>query len=84
MEGLFIAIGYKPNTDAFKDWLEVDDKANSAGEVVDAIRYCRIAMDKKVGGPLIEASAWLMKHPPKSLTDEVAMEKVGEWVSRSA
>jgi thioredoxin reductase (NADPH) len=26
MEGLFIAIGYKPNTDAFKDWLDVDDK----------------------------------------------------------
>ena len=26
MEGLFIAIGYKPNTDAFRDWLELDDK----------------------------------------------------------
>jgi thioredoxin reductase (NADPH) len=26
MEGLFVAIGYKPNTDAFRDWLEVDDK----------------------------------------------------------
>jgi thioredoxin reductase (NADPH) len=26
MQGLFIAIGYKPNTDAFRDWLEVDDK----------------------------------------------------------
>jgi thioredoxin reductase (NADPH) len=26
MEGLFLAIGYKPNTDAFRDWLEVDDK----------------------------------------------------------
>jgi thioredoxin reductase (NADPH) len=25
MEGLCIAIGYKPNTDAFRDWLEVDD-----------------------------------------------------------
>jgi thioredoxin reductase (NADPH) len=25
-EGLFIAIGYKPNTDIFRDWLEVDDK----------------------------------------------------------
>jgi thioredoxin reductase (NADPH) len=24
MEGLFIAIGYKPNTDVFRDWLEVD------------------------------------------------------------
>ncbi|MEX2547929.1 MAG: thioredoxin-disulfide reductase [Chloroflexota bacterium] len=26
MEGLFLAIGYKPNTDVFRDWLEVDDK----------------------------------------------------------
>jgi thioredoxin reductase (NADPH) len=25
-EGLFVAIGYKPNTDVFRDWLEVDDK----------------------------------------------------------
>ncbi|HWH37892.1 MAG TPA: thioredoxin-disulfide reductase [Candidatus Limnocylindrales bacterium] len=25
-EGLFVAIGYKPNTDAFRDWLEIDDK----------------------------------------------------------
>jgi len=24
LDGLFIAIGYKPNTDAFRDWLEVD------------------------------------------------------------
>jgi thioredoxin reductase (NADPH) len=26
MEGLFIAIGHKPNTDVFRDWLEVDEK----------------------------------------------------------
>jgi thioredoxin reductase (NADPH) len=26
MEGLFIAIGHKPNTDAFRDWLETDEK----------------------------------------------------------
>ena len=26
MEGLFIAIGHKPNTDVFRDWLEVDQK----------------------------------------------------------
>jgi thioredoxin reductase (NADPH) len=25
-DGLFVAIGYKPNTDVFRDWLEVDDK----------------------------------------------------------
>jgi thioredoxin reductase (NADPH) len=26
MEGLFVAIGYRPNTEVFRDWLEVDDK----------------------------------------------------------
>ena len=26
MEGLFIAIGYRPNTEVFRDWLEVDAK----------------------------------------------------------
>jgi thioredoxin reductase (NADPH) len=26
IEGLFIAIGHKPNTDLFADWLEVDEK----------------------------------------------------------
>lgn len=64
--------------------LEVDDKANSAGVVVDAIRYCKVALDRKVGGPLVEASAWLMKHPPESLTDDVAKEKAARWVSRLA
>jgi thioredoxin reductase (NADPH) len=26
MEGLFIAIGYRPNTEVFREWLEVDEK----------------------------------------------------------
>jgi thioredoxin reductase (NADPH) len=26
IEGLFVAIGYRPNTEAFRDWLEVDAK----------------------------------------------------------
>jgi thioredoxin reductase (NADPH) len=26
VEGLFVAIGYKPNTDVFRDWLDVDEK----------------------------------------------------------
>ncbi len=25
MEGLFVAIGYKPNTDVFQEWIDVDD-----------------------------------------------------------
>ena len=26
VEALFIAIGYRPNTEAFRDWLDVDEK----------------------------------------------------------
>jgi len=60
--------------------LDVDDKANSAGIVVDAIRYCKIALDRKVGGPLTEASAWLMKHPPVPMPDDVAMARASAWL----
>jgi myo-inositol-1-phosphate synthase len=59
--------------------LEVDDKANSAGIVIDAIRYCRIALDKKMKGPLVGPSAWLMKHPPKQFTDDEAKRKAEDF-----
>jgi thioredoxin reductase (NADPH) len=26
VDGVFIAIGYRPNTEAFRDWLDVDEK----------------------------------------------------------
>jgi myo-inositol-1-phosphate synthase len=60
--------------------LEVDDKANSAGVVIDAIRCAKLALDRKIGGPLIEVSAWLMKHPPKQMSDEEAKRKTDEWI----
>ncbi len=62
--------------------LEVDDKANSAGVVVDAIRYCKIAVDRKVGGPLLAPSAWLMKHPPVPMPDEEAKREAAAWAGR--
>lgn len=63
--------------------LEVDDKANSAGIVVDAIRYIKVALDKGWGGPLVEASAWLMKHPPKQMSDTLARKMAGDWLGKS-
>lgn len=60
--------------------LEVDDKANSAGVVADAIRYCKIALDRKTGGPLIGPSAWLMKHPPKQFSDPEAKKLTDDFV----
>ncbi|MBU0532970.1 inositol-3-phosphate synthase [Candidatus Micrarchaeota archaeon] len=60
--------------------LEVDDKANSAGIVVDAIRACKIALDRKMGGPLIAVSAYLMKHPPKQMSDDEARAEFEKFI----
>ena len=61
--------------------LEVDDKANSAGIVIDAIRLAKIALDRGMGGPIIPASAYLMKHPIKQMTDPVAKTELEKFVS---
>ena len=63
--------------------LEVDDKANSAGIVIDAIRLARIAVDDGIGGPVHPACAYLMKHPPRQMTDPQAKQACEDFVSRS-
>src|SRR5215210_5121100 len=42
MEGLFVAIGYRPNTEVFRDWLEVDSKGylvvrDETGSKIDGV-----------------------------------------------
>jgi len=60
--------------------LSVEDSPNSAGCIIDGIRLIKIALDRKIGGPLISASAYLMKHPPQQFTDERAREIVEEFI----
>jgi len=60
--------------------LSVEDSPNSAGCVVDAIRLAKLALDRKIGGPLISASAYLMKSPPVQFPDEKAREMVEEFI----
>ncbi len=43
--------------------LKVSDSPNSAGIVVEAVRYAAKALDENIGGVLDDASAWLMKAP---------------------
>jgi myo-inositol-1-phosphate synthase len=61
--------------------LDVDDKANSGGIAIDAIRCAQLALDRKVGGPLVEVSSYLMKHPPQQFDDYEARKKLDEWIS---
>jgi myo-inositol-1-phosphate synthase len=61
--------------------LDVDDKANSGGVAIDAIRCAQLALDKGVSGNLTYASAYLMKHPLIQMGDEEAREKLDNWIS---
>ena len=44
--------------------LEVWDSPNSAGVVIDAIRCCKLALDRDLKGALEAPSAYFMKSPP--------------------
>ena len=50
--------------------LEVWDSPNSAGIIIDAVRAAKIALDRGVGGPILPASAYLMKSPPVQMPDD--------------
>ncbi len=60
--------------------LEVWDSPNSAGVVIDAIRIMKLALDRGIGGPLIEPSSYFMKSPPVQFPDNVAREKVEDYI----
>lgn len=61
--------------------LEVDDKANSAGIVIDAIRLARIAQERGVGGSIVPASAYLMKHPIRQMSDTAARDACEDFIA---
>jgi myo-inositol-1-phosphate synthase len=60
--------------------LSVQDSPNSAGCVIDAIRCCRVARDRGVGGALVSPSSYLMKHPPQQLPDAEARDDVERFL----
>lgn len=60
--------------------LSVEDSPNSSGVVIDAIRCCRLARDRKVRGPLLSPSAYFMKHPPRQFSDDAARDMVEEFI----
>ena len=63
--------------------LEVWDSPNSAGVIIDALRCAKIALDRKIGGPLLSPSSYFMKSPPVQYTDEQAFQKVEQFIAGS-
>jgi myo-inositol-1-phosphate synthase len=60
--------------------LSVEDSPNSGGVVIDAIRCCKLARDRGVGGALLSPSSYFMKHPLAQHPDEEAREMVEEFI----
>jgi len=61
--------------------LSVEDSPNSAGVAIDAIRCCKLALDRGKGGAPFSASAYFSKHPPVQMTDDEAHRCVEEFIS---
>ena len=61
--------------------LSVEDSPNSAGVGIDAIRCCKVALDRKKGGILYSPSAYFMKHPPKQFPDDTARQMVEDFIN---
>jgi myo-inositol-1-phosphate synthase len=61
--------------------LEVWDSPNSAGVIIDAVRCAKIAMDRGLAGPLEGPSAYFMKSPPVQYNDDIARQKVEDFIS---
>ena len=60
--------------------LSVEDSPNSGGVVIDAIRCCKLALERGKGGILYSPSAYFMKHPPKQYTDDEACRLTEDFI----
>jgi myo-inositol-1-phosphate synthase len=64
--------------------LEVWDSPNSAGVVIDAVRCAKLALENNISGALLAPSAYFMKSPPVQYHDDVARDKVEEFIKQTA
>ncbi len=60
--------------------LSVEDSPNSGGVVIDAIRCCKLALDRGKGGVLYSPSSYFMKHPPRQFTDDEAFQLTDHFI----
>ena len=60
--------------------LSVEDSPNAAACVLDAIRCCKVALDRGEGGALVPASAFYCKHPLQQFSEDTAMRMLDAYL----
>jgi len=61
--------------------LSVEDSPNSACVSIDAIRCCKLALNRGIGEILYSPSEYFIKHPPKQFCDDEAHRMVREFIN---
>ena len=61
--------------------LSVQDSPNTAGIVIDGVRYVKLARERGLAGPLLPISAWAMKHPPVQMRDDEAARRIEAFLA---
>lgn len=64
--------------------LSVEDSPNAAACVMDAIRFCKTAMDRGESGVLAIPSAYYCKHPPQQMHEEAASRLLDTYLAEDA
>jgi myo-inositol-1-phosphate synthase len=73
------AFGDVPLNLEFK--MEVWDSPNSAGIVIDAVRCCKVGMDRGLSGALIGPASYFMKSPPVQFSDDRARDLCESFIN---
>ena len=63
--------------------LEVWDSPNSAGIVIDAVRLCKLALNKGISGQLDGPSSYLMKSPQNQRPDDIARQDTEKFIQKN-
>ncbi len=64
--------------------LSVEDSPNSAGVTIDAIRCCKLALERGEGGVLTGPAAYFCKHPPQQFSDDTARRMTEAFIAGQA
>lgn len=62
--------------------LEVWDSPNSAGVVIDAVRCCKLALDRGLSGAMEAPSSYFKKSPPIQYFDDEARKMTEEFIQK--
>lgn len=61
--------------------LAIYDSPNSAGVSIDAVRACKLAMDRGLAGAIEAPSSYFFKHPPVQFTDDECLRLTNEFIT---